>query len=183
MKKHLFNFVLMLFLVFGVSCATNRPFVQSGLITEKQEVVSFSEVQSILTGNGIIIPIEKTVKTDRKYALVTKEWVENQFADSYWRFLNEFNGLYWTLEAWDCDEFARSAHFLASVLHYKSKQEKTGLCFGEINYITKKWVGHAANIFLYKEGNKIKVGFFEPQNRKIYELTPDEKLITLRVVF
>jgi len=116
---------------------------------------------------------------DDEYLCPSLDWIKVKFAKSWEKYkFNNKIGKY-IVGKRDCDNFALGANFWIKELHQKDKATSdilADLAFGEIYYTRDiDMQGHAINVFFYyNEGGNLTMGFFEPQNSKIVELTKDE---------
>ena len=113
---------------------------------------------------------------DRRYALPTRGFIEGAFSSALWSFQKFFSILNWSEEAMDCDDFARIAAGFAQILHCLTpgRPPATALAVGEIWYVRDSGEGHAINVALCG-GGPDDVVCFEPQTRKVVELSVTEK--------
>jgi hypothetical protein len=123
----------------------------------------------------------KAILADPVYALPSEKWVFGEFADAFKNFLFVFRNQKYTVEANDCDDFARAAGFFASYLHSgtPNRLSGTGIAFGEFWYVTDIGQAHAINFAIVVDEEVLKTTndfkkalkliFFEPQSsmRKI----------------
>jgi len=79
----------------------------------------------------------------------------------------------------ECADFARVCAGYANLLHANTagRPPESGLAFGEF-WFTKQVSGmsggHAVNVFLHRLNGKPTLGFFEPQNSEVIDLTAGE---------
>ena len=165
-KSILAVIILSVLLLFGCSKQDNHPVSTFKMTGQK--------IRIHLATNGIIPSL--SMYSDRNYAVPSKNWVAGAFSDSFFSFKQQLASSNWTAEENDCDDFARFSAFFAQYLHHNTpnKLKNTALSFGEFLYETKELQGHAINIFLYREQEKVKIGFYEPQTCKIVILTKEE---------
>lgn len=136
-----------------------------------------AKINRFLQEEEKIVPLYCSVMTDVVYVCPSLRWVKGSFAQAFASFKNQLGNNTWVEEENDCDDFSRFAAFFAQYLHHntKNKIEKTSLAFGEIWYVRDAGDDHRINIFLYRENEVMKVGFFEPQTCKIVTLSDYEK--------
>lgn len=162
--------VVGLFVLF-VSCSKS-----GGTNTVTDFKLSKSQVNDFLGDTNKVIPMDGAVAADAEYALPTLGWIKGDFSSAFNSFKFQLGNSQWHSESNDCDDFARFAAFFAQYLHHNTtrKLANTGLCFGEFWYVTTAGTGHAINVFLYRENEKVKLGFFEPQTGAVVNLTKQE---------
>lgn len=113
---------------------------------------------------------------DAKYSLPARSYIEGGFSTALKSFLFQLNSNEWKTEENDCDDFAVAAFFLMSFLHHNTahKVSQTGLAFGEFHYMRADGQGHAINVAIAREGEKLSLVFYEPQTYSIVELSKEE---------
>ena len=123
---------------------------------------------------------------DAGYYLVNAPWLNGQFAEAYWDFLEIYDLTHYLTEANDCDKFDHWAAAVARALHSRTVRALSlppgGLAFGCFRYQPDwgKGGAHSINWFAYgcppedahPEG--IALGFYEPQQRVVITLTEKE---------
>jgi hypothetical protein len=115
---------------------------------------------------------------DQIYVTPSKKWIEKEFSSDLNSFFFNNNLLEGEQETWDCEDYTRATHFLITKLYKNSstKQSLTAIAFGEFYYITDEGTNHAINMFIVQnEFNQLELVFYEPQERRIVELTEMEK--------
>jgi hypothetical protein len=105
---------------------------------------------------------------------------ENWFYGPYAKFLREYFDFLgttaYTLEANDCDDFARKAADCAQTLHCRTpnRRPKTALAIGEFWYERDSGGGHAINCAVVYENDEYRLIFLEPQNQQRVALSKRE---------
>lgn len=114
--------------------------------------------------------------SDRAYAMPTRNFITSAFSYALLAFQKFFGLLGWTEEANDCDDFARLAAAFAQILHFLTPGRPLGtaLAVGEFWYLQDSGGGHAINVAIC--GHELSdVVFYEPQTRRVVNLTDNEK--------
>ena len=125
----------------------------------------------MLYDNGVTSPVR--IVGDESYAIPTVEWIVGPFSEELFK-VNRKNGLY-KLESNDCEDFAARARALANELNNRTTNcGLRGIAFGEFHYKKDTGGRHAINFAICKDGDKYRFVFYEPQDRKIVELSETE---------
>ena len=181
------KFILALLLfVISVGLLSCKPKTNSGSESFSQAVSIIDIYRFLYYTNRL--NCENLIK-DKNYIFPTVNWVKGPYTERLNKILFD-NGLTLALEeANDCDDFARSGKFAASVayLHDGNRIFKTALAFGECHYIPENildknnnfFTEHAINFFIVIEDFQWKLKFYEPQTRKLIELNEVEKATIL----
>lgn len=157
---------LFIILFFGLASCKTLDTQDGSIIAETNGHIEMEEIYAVVN----VYPSSGLIIADAIYVLPTKQWIENEFSI----ILNTKLKNKYKLEAYDCDNFAIGAENVASEINAKANHQ---LAIGEFYYIRDdRNQGHAINFFLYKEGNNVKIGFIEPQNGKIIDLSEKEIL-------
>lgn len=142
-----------------------------------------NQIESIMTDIGVCA--DNVWLADADYSLPGANWIEIKFATALWSLFQTIGATKWTLEQFDCDDFARTAAAYASILHHRSarsnNRDRTGLAFGEFWYPHRTIGLHAINVAIVFDGVCSRVLFFEPQNvltgqNPLIQLNQEEKL-------
>jgi hypothetical protein len=126
------------------------------------------------------------VISDLNYLCPKIETITNTIYPAYVWWLRSLKLTQWT-HKWDCDNFADAFKLFSCGYHYQNLQDDAeGIAIGVVNYMANSKAedglkgGHAINI-IYSEGEKnddgsdnFNIYFLEPQNGKLYNLTPEE---------
>lgn len=110
--------------------------------------------------------------THKKYLYPTREWVQQRFAP-YWFDYRNRNKLMYDVDATNCESFSFQAHFASQEL------EGVNVAVGVFFYMPDKnkakgGPGHAVNIMVINEGERLVVDFWEPQTSQFVKLSLDE---------
>jgi hypothetical protein len=136
-------------------------------------VLDYSGIRHTLLNQNI--NPNRFVISDAEYNLPSKDWVLNEFSNSFLSFLKFLGADEYASEKNDCDDFSRLAACLAQILHHRTSQEiKTGLAIGEFWYRIDSGGAHAINFIIYLDTTP-KIMFYEPQTRKEVFLSETEK--------
>lgn len=148
----------------------------SSLVTQLELITEVT-----LAGYGSPVQADLFSVVDRVYAKPTLEFLEGAFSKSLRSVQNFFGVAAWSVEANDCDDFARCAAFLAQLLHYRTpgRPPASALAFGELWYVKDSGEGHAINIAFTDKG----VVCYEPQTRSIVTLSVTEKGSVFKIRF
>lgn len=149
---------------FGCATAPNP----SGGNSDYVEVNGVIEMDDIYAAVNVY-PLNGATIADATYSLPTKRWVETGYANLL---ASKFYDKTYKLESFDCDNYSLGGQDVASVINATGKHQ---LAIGVFYYVKDDSArGHAINIFLYKDGNEVKSGFFEPQTGKVIRLSERE---------
>lgn len=153
-------------------------------------MISRDELDALIAESGLQ-PLQ-TLLADNHYVMADVEWFRHTFAGALRVFCKALRIFGWRAEEMDCDDFARGAAFLASILHHLSAWKhghiKTALAFGEVWYRDNVQGEHAINLLVTRQHGQLSVLFFEPQNvlsnrDPIVTLTEKEKALCTAVRF
>jgi len=147
----------------------------------------------IIVAQNILVPFSNNAKlpknfviSDANYLCPKIETVTNIIYPAYVWWLRSLKLSKWT-HKWDCDNFADAFKLFACGYYQQNiDSEAQGIAVGVVNYMANSRAedglkgGHAINI-IYAQNNKnddnisdFDVYFLEPQNGRLYTLTPEE---------
>ena len=124
-------------------------------------MITSQQLQEFLTESGIQ-PFTVLIADDN-YSLPDPQWILNDFANALRSFQLAMETATYMPEKNDCDNFTRGAAYFADVLHSRTRDVQTAICFGEFWYTLDAGGGHAINIAVVKNGDVMELMFFEPQ--------------------
>ena len=109
--------------------------------------------------------------THAKYVIPTRAWVTDKLVP-YWFEYRKRNNLQYDVNTTSCEAFSFQCHFASQEI------EKVNITVGVFFYMPDNKVGsgigHAINVILINEDDKIKAVFFEPQTSKFVNLSKSE---------
>lgn len=137
-------------------------------------VISKPRIQELLFNEGVDTSVAAVELPDEQYALPAADWIANEFAAAFTSERNRWVGLYRN-GCSDCDDFAEFAVTFAKFLfrNTEDRPKDAALAFGEFWYVTPQG-GHAINLAICREGDELKLVFFEPQSSSVVRLTRKE---------
>lgn len=178
--RFLSRFLLTAFLLLTsatfTGCDRGAAQIQSKPLSAPSRTYSREEMQSVVSKNGI--NTFTFVTADRNYILTTREWIKTEFSRGLTAFQFQMGIDKWVAESNDCDKFVAAATFYAKWLSHSSpnRNVRASLAFGEIHYIRDRdGTAHAINFFIINENGELKVVFYEPQDRRIVQLSDREQ--------
>jgi hypothetical protein len=147
-------------------------------------IISGHTLLDILKKNGIQ-PYNEIV-LDASYTLPTKSWIIGEFSMAFENDLSVYGLLNYIPEKNDCDNFALHCHSFALKLHTRDQQSyQKGFAIGQFVYDKDSGGRHAINfwVIINPVSNKYEVVFYEPQSRRIVELSEQEKSLCFLALF
>lgn len=156
---------LIVCVVFLASCKKSPPPVENREFTQ----LSGNSIIAKLNENFVIADGCSFISDDYK-TLVDQEWIEKVFIPAFWD-AKQKDGISYRSERADCDDFALFALNVARKLPVGKYSPSIGL----YSFIRDDGQSHAINIFLLRDGENIKIVYFEPQADKIVTLTETER--------
>lgn len=136
-------------------------------------VLTSKQITDLLVQNKIY-PLEYVDIESNLYSVPSLTWLIWDFSNDYFNFINKLGETY-VLGANNCTSFARSATFYAKYLHFKNgSNNNASEAIGTFKYYKDTGDGHAINIAIVIDGGKTNIVFYEPQSRKITNLTKSE---------
>lgn len=136
------------------------------------DVLGYLTLQQVLVENRV--PLNKIFFFDRLFVTVDEKFVFNEISPAVFGLWK--SGQIYRAEQNDCDDDALMAMVAARRTYFESRKEKrpVALLFGEFHYTRIPGGPHAINCFISRQDGKFKLGFFEPQQWKMVQLTPEE---------
>lgn len=123
-------------------------------------------------------PAEHVHFGSQNYSLPDYDWLFSEFSAALPRYT-------YVKERRDCDFFAGEAWVLARRIHALNGKVASGFGFA-MCYLTQQnlsFKGHALNLAIVRQGDKLKVVGFEPQTRAGIQITRGEEEKALCVLF
>lgn len=140
-------------------------------------IISKPTIQALIFDTGIDVATAAVELPDAEYAIAAIDWIANDFARALVPWRNEMIGVYAPGGA-DCDDFAEAAAFFAHLLFRRTpnRPKGTALGFGQFWYCKHgdQTQGHAINAAVCRDGDTLRLVYFEPQLAQLITLTPKE---------
>lgn len=124
---------------------------------------------------------EKIITVDSSYACPSVNWIDEDFAKFFMKYLFKRNWWRGWRPRFDCDNYAELYHAYAQVAHAQTgRKGAEGLAVGIFAYIDEELGPHAINI-VYTSRSTIR--FVEPQRCEFIKLSQQEQQSCLFVYF
>lgn len=184
--KRFFIGLCLIISLFGCSKQEEDPLIKSfneakkyetGLVAKAiklgPDVLTRLDIQKVFAQNNVKLTIGKLF--DEFYIPVSSKFVFNNISSEVFNFLIKHGQPYKSIQN-DCDDFSLAAMVIARKEYFNKflDNRPVSILFGEFHYITNTGGPHAINCFITGDKNQLTLGFFEPQNGQIINLTQEE---------
>lgn len=153
--------LLFLIVVVFIISSCNKPPSPFGSLVEMNR----DQIKAHLDNNFIISDCYQV--THRRYLVPPEGWIAGKLVPAWFEYRSK-NNLTYNVDTTSCEAFSFQCHFAAQ------KIENINVTVGVFFYMKNNIGGHAINVILVNDGEKIKPVFFEPQTSQIVNLSKNE---------
>lgn len=148
--------------LFAISCG-EKPNAARKKLDVQSDFINADDIDFLIIGTSNLIPSRGSIVTDEKYMLHPKDWYLSALHEIC---AKKFWDKDYTEQSGDCDDYVRVVLGAVSERFWSAKE---ACPIGQISYFktlpNEPSRGHVIIMFVYREGNEAKVGFYEPNTK------------------